>query len=126
MKVRKAILGLALILGMIGVAVLLRPDSASANKGPHGGYDLATSACAACHRAHTAIGEDLLKADSVYGLCISCHGGAIDAPDVIHGRRVSDNARLNGGGFVEGQATPLTPTHTLEGLAVSGPPSAGP
>ncbi len=115
---RKAILGVALVLGVAAGVFLLWPDTTSANNGPHGGYDLATSACAACHRAHTAVGEELLVADTVFGLCTTCHGGLVQT-DVLRGRRTGDGARLNGGGFVQVSGEATTSTHTVEGLGGS-------
>src|SRR3990170_2108559 len=120
MKVRKTILGAVLILGVVAGAFVLWPDSTSANNGPHGGYDLATSACAACHRAHTAPYADLLVANDVYGLCISCHGDAgIASTNVESGVRRGDSAALNGGGFEQFKSEATTSTHTVEGLGGS-------
>ena len=45
---------------------------------PHGDYEVTTSSCAGCHRAHTAGGAALRKAWPEEVLCFSCHtaGGA--------------------------------------------------
>ncbi|MBI5283513.1 MAG: hypothetical protein HY874_00320 [Chloroflexi bacterium] len=77
------------------------PQTAGWGNSPHGSYTLSTGACAACHRAHTAVGPDLLKAADTTSLCVSCHGGAGANTDVIHGVRSGDQKRLNGGGFLE-------------------------
>jgi predicted CXXCH cytochrome family protein len=53
---------------------------ALADGGPHvasvnsGSSALTADSCAGCHRAHTAQGEFLLKAESEQALCLSCHG----------------------------------------------------
>jgi predicted CXXCH cytochrome family protein len=75
---------LGVVLAGVGLATWATP--ASANAGPHGGYTLTTSACAGCHRAHTAESANLVKADSIYGLCTSCHGGLVST-DVVHESR---------------------------------------
>lgn len=93
-------------------------SSAAANAGPHGDYSLTTDACAGCHRAHTSEGAGLFAAANEYELCITCHGGLVQT-DVVNGRRTSDGARLNGGGFVAVNATPATSTHTVLGLGGS-------
>lgn len=66
-----------------------------------------TSNCAGCHRAHTAIGSNLLKSTSAWDLCTSCHGVGADL-DVINGIHnigtyPTDNyaaGSLRGGGFI--------------------------
>jgi predicted CXXCH cytochrome family protein len=64
--------------------------------------------CAACHRAHTAQAEDLLKA-AMPGLCLACHDGTGATTDVVGGFQfVPDGSgsptstilgALRGGGF---------------------------
>lgn len=115
---KRAIVGGALVVAVVVGALLLWPSRTLANNGPHGGYDLTTSKCAACHRAHTAVGEDLLIAENIYGLCTTCHGGMVQT-DVVNGRRTGDGARLNGGGFVSVSGEAATSTHTVEGLGGS-------
>lgn len=108
------------ILGMVvataGVTAWATP--ASANAGPHGGFTLTTSACAGCHRAHTAIGPMQLRETSVYELCTTCHAGAIST-DVVHGR-LNGAGMLNGGGFESVNGTPVTSAHSVEGLPLPG------
>lgn len=120
----RRVLGVVLVLAAVGTVLLVWPSSTSANNGPHGGYDLSTDKCAACHRAHTAVGDDLLIADDVYGLCVTCHAGSVQT-DVVNGLRTGDSARLNGGGFlaVSGEAT--TSTHTVAGLPLGEGVSTG-
>ena len=117
-----AVVVLAMALATAGVA--------SANGGPHGGYNPTTDACAGCHRAHTAIGPRLLVQASVYELCVSCHGsaGAGANTNVEDGFYLSsrddaaadgnvgagntlDNAPLNGGAFF-GATSSHDPTGT--------------
>jgi predicted CXXCH cytochrome family protein len=101
---------------------------AQANGGPHGGYAADTDKCAACHRAHTAIGADLLVAEDQYALCTSCHDGTGATTNVFDGVLEGTGKRLNGGGFenvlmlgypgeVGGPISePVTSTHSVEGL----------
>jgi predicted CXXCH cytochrome family protein len=52
----------------------------------HGPYSLTTDACAACHKTHTAPETTLLaKATPQYNLCISCHDGTGEGPDIKTG-----------------------------------------
>lgn len=44
-------------------------------------YDLAADSCAACHRAHAAVGSMLTASATELGLCGSCHNGT-DLPDI--------------------------------------------
>lgn len=106
------------------LGLVIRAEPASANGGPHGGYTLTTSACAGCHRTHTAVAPNLLTGTSVYALCTTCHAGAVQT-DVVHGVRTNDGATLNGGGFesVNGRAT--TSRHAVKGVPVSGTPASG-
>ena len=115
---RKLILALisATALSLMGAVV------AFADGGPHGGYNSATGtedACAACHRAHAGFGR-MLKANSVTGLCTSCHDGSVADTDVQGGTYMggaightggqgTNGAALNGGAFVTG----VTSTHSL-------------
>lgn len=116
-----------LILIAIGVMILSLAvvGVASANNGPHGGYDNMTSACAGCHRAHTAQNEFLLVAETVYDLCVVCHGstGGGANTNVVDGvfvgtRNTATNNqgtpgyRLNGGVFDTG----ATSRHDVDGL----------
>jgi predicted CXXCH cytochrome family protein len=104
---------------------------AQADGGPHGGYLPNTDKCAGCHRAHTAIGEELLVATDKYALCVNCHNGTGSVLNVVDGRLEGSGApgkRLNGGGFVNlpmlgypGDTAgvtveAVTSTHTVEGL----------
>ena len=49
---------------------------------PHGEYTVTTSACAGCHRAHSAQGLALRKAWPEETLCFSCHGTSGPGTDV--------------------------------------------
>lgn len=112
------LLGLASLAGVtafVGVVLYSQPAPVSANNGPHGGYTLTTSACAGCHRAHTAISDSLLVEEDTYALCTSCHGGTVQT-NVLNGTRTGDGARLNGGGFETLGGIAVTSTHGVEGL----------
>ncbi len=73
------------LLAACGALLIAHP--VRADNGPHGGYTATTDACAACHRAHTAAGNDLLRAGSSTALCLTCHGstGAGADTDVMDG-----------------------------------------
>jgi predicted CXXCH cytochrome family protein len=121
----------------IGLTAWATP-TASANGGPHGNFTLTTSGCGGCHRAHTAISPYLIKAENEYELCTSCHGGVVST-DVVHGQYLSTGAPLNGGGFemavrmsdfiagtpVAGAVGPVSSSHTVADLLVSGVPASG-
>ncbi len=105
---RLAVIVAAAALWLFGAAALVLADG-----GPHvaavnnGSAGLAGD-CAACHRAHTAQAEDLLK-EAVPGLCLNCHNGTGATTDVIDGfQYVPDGSgdptstvlgALRGGGF---------------------------
>ncbi|TAK33007.1 MAG: hypothetical protein EPO21_13865 [Chloroflexota bacterium] len=106
----------AIVLSLAVVAMV------SANAGPHGNYELNTGACAACHRAHTAVGEDLLLASDVTGLCYTCHGTGLTITDPFAGTVTTGSGTLNGGGFINvgGAAGPTaTSMHQVDGITKS-------
>jgi len=96
------------------VIALMTGIPVDADNGPHGGYTATTDACAGCHRAHTAQGDDLLLAGTSYDLCLTCHGpdgnGAdTDVSDGVYLQRDDSiespgegvvNRGLKAGGFV--------------------------
>jgi predicted CXXCH cytochrome family protein len=108
-----------------GAGLLARAGPTEANGGPHGNYTLTTSSCAGCHRAHTAVGPDLLKSETIFGLCTTCHSGGLAQTDVIHGRQDSTGKTLNGGGFEQVNGEPVSSSHTVEDLPVGGTPATG-
>ena len=58
---------------------------AAADNGPHVlDRPATTDACAGCHRAHTAQGAYLLKADEL-SLCLTCHDGSQALTNVVDG-----------------------------------------
>lgn len=89
----------ALAVGLVGAAAFGAIPRASADAGPHGGYLPDTDACAACHRAHTAAGEMLLKEGTISELCFSCHDTSVAATDVKDGVIYGTSTLLSGGGF---------------------------
>ncbi len=116
------VLAVALVLAFAG--------SVSANGGPHGGYTATTDACAGCHRAHTAVGPNLLVQTSTYALCMSCHGSAGTGADTnvedgffLSTRSASttgtanttDNAPLLAGGFAFYKTVAVTSSHDMTG-----------
>lgn len=119
--IRAGVIGI--VACMVGFA-LPAVVPASANGGPHGGFTLTTGTCAGCHRAHTAVGEMLLKAESIYGLCTTCHAGTAQT-DVVHGVQTGTGRSLNGGGFEQATGEVVTSSHTVAGLRVNGFPAGG-
>jgi predicted CXXCH cytochrome family protein len=66
-----------LILAAAAAALVLTLAIVSIASALHGGWDFNNetgNACASCHRVHTAAGPQLLKEQSAYLLCWSCHG----------------------------------------------------
>lgn len=127
---------------LAGSAIAIMAASVSANGGPHQQFfGTTTDACAGCHRAHTGQAPSLLKANSQYNLCLSCHGGAGSDVDVKDGLYLGttmglQNAGLKGGGFetallnvaalnatdgsfnVTGTPQTITSRHSVEGTGM--------
>lgn len=86
---------------------------------PHGPFGDSTALCAACHRTHTAMGEYLLSATGVTGICITCHeaGHGADA-DVVGGTYIAGSETVPtgppagiGSGYGDGVVHPLWGTN---------------
>lgn len=119
--------GFRLCLTLATCALLLLPGAARADNGPHGGFTATTDKCAACHRAHTAIGESLLTQATVKDLCYSCHGtGRQGSTTDVQLGMGNAGAALRGGGFqyvtmnTTGSAAapgsaPVSSAHSVEG-----------
>jgi predicted CXXCH cytochrome family protein len=100
---------LLLMTATVLILSLVMGGMAFANGGPHGGYTATTDACAGCHRAHTAVGPNLLLSTSTRELCYTCHGASGTGADtnVIDGLYTDRHAggagtignALNGGKF---------------------------
>lgn len=72
----------------LGITLVLA-GTASAAGNPHSGFASNTDACAACHRAHTALSANLLMDAQGLGMCRSCHENGTGADtDVMNGRYV--------------------------------------
>ena len=114
------------------ILTLALAGSASANGGPHGGYTATTDACAGCHRAHTAVGPNLLVQSSTYALCMSCHGSTGTGADTnvqdgfflstrsastVGTANTTDNAPLLGGGFAFYKTVAVTSSHDATGAS---------
>ena len=125
-----------IVLLVVLAAMLIIAGLAYADGGPHGGYTPTTDACAGCHRAHTAVGPQLLVATTTHALCMSCHGSGgtgantnvddgiylssrDDAPGGANGNvgaaNTPDNAPLLGGGFVNYEGVAVTSKHDVSG-----------
>ncbi|MBI4200875.1 MAG: cytochrome c3 family protein [Chloroflexi bacterium] len=77
------------LLGTLLLLAVVAP-AAYADGGPHGGYQDVSAGlpdqCAACHRVHQGQSTGkLLKAESPYALCLTCHNGAGSRLDVLDG-----------------------------------------
>ncbi len=59
-----------------------QPTEVPAPGEPHGDYEVTTSACAGCHRAHSAGGPALRKSWPEEALCFSCHAEEGPGTDV--------------------------------------------
>ncbi|TAK36644.1 MAG: hypothetical protein EPO21_01895 [Chloroflexota bacterium] len=85
--------GILVIMGLAFLLLLSVPAVALANGGPHGDYKDATNLtdkCAGCHRLHQGLSQGkLLKAESQYALCLTCHNGAGSVLNVLDGVRVA-------------------------------------
>ena len=105
----RAVIGrvLAGTLGLVA-ATILAAVPVMADGGPHvasinsGATTLTADSCAGCHRAHTALGEMLLKTIDESSLCLTCHGSAAtgSTSNVIDGVQAGTALALKGGGFV--------------------------
>ena len=68
--------------GAAAVRLATRFAQASSSGSVHSPvYDLAGDSCAACHRAHAAVGSMLTASATELGLCGSCHNGT-SLPDI--------------------------------------------
>lgn len=129
---------LALVLALAASAIWVGAAFADAST-YHSNYTNTTRACAGCHRAHTGVADNLLKATTTYGLCTSCHG-TTNGLDVVDGAEWTTDANhvrvpgtppteaLKGGGFVNalmntslaatGPAAPVpsTSAHKVNGM----------
>lgn len=92
------------------------PHVAAVNSGSGTGSTLTADSCAGCHRAHTAQGPKLVKAEG-NELCLSCHGviGAGATTNVEDGVQYTDSSSgtvvgaLRGGGFVNARIDSTNP-----------------
>lgn len=133
MKVRLLVL-FAILIAAISVTALTA-TTVSADGGPHRQRtSLANlTSCGECHRAHTAESSNIVAADSVYDLCISCHGGTHTNENVLNGvynlgSSFATVAPLKGGGFNNVMmnnpytltvvtSTPSTSAHKVVGMS---------
>lgn len=64
----------------------------------HTSYQNNTNSCASCHQTHTAKGDQLLFADSVYNTCTACHDGTLGYLNVFSdGSVTADTAKTMAG-----------------------------
>jgi predicted CXXCH cytochrome family protein len=65
----------------------------------HTSYQNNTNSCASCHQTHTAKGDQLLFADSVYNTCTACHDGTLGFLNVFAS---GETAAMDGAGTFGG------------------------
>ncbi len=84
------------------------------NESIHGAWTDTPSACARCHRTHSAVEERLLVMDKT-DLCLFCHGtsAGLAQTNVLDGILRTDTGPLRGGGFE--QARMITNRVSLAG-----------
>lgn len=58
----------------------------------HSSYQNNTNSCASCHQVHTAQGDSLLFADTVYNTCTACHDGTLGYLNVFTDGSLSADA----------------------------------
>ncbi len=132
---RRTVVRTALAGAILGSAwLLLAAVPALADGGPHvtaknSGYGtgstLVSDNCAACHRAHTARGFNLVNANTADELCLSCHGssGTGATTNVANGvqfalgsgtvRGGSPAGALRGGGFLTARIDTSHPSRVM-------------
>jgi predicted CXXCH cytochrome family protein len=126
----------AVTLGAVGLALAFAAPAA-ADGGPHvatvnsGSSSLTADSCAGCHRAHAALGPNLIAAATETALCLTCHGstGAGATTNVVDGVEAGTSHGLRGGGFVnalmdtawDGAAVsrPATSAHLYDGTTAT-------
>jgi len=97
---------LVIALAICTLFVLALVTTVMADNGPHGSFTANTSACAGCHRVHTAqYGSNSLLIADPEALCMTCHAGFGAGTNVADGVYVgtaegANGASLFGGGFV--------------------------
>ncbi len=107
------------------LGALFLAGTVAADEGPHGGYSATTGKCQSCHSPHRAGSLYILRGGSgtIYGFCITCHGGGDARTNVLAGQWTAGDAsfgipnsygdaskQLNGGRFSSG-----TSTHSVSG-----------
>lgn len=93
----------AVLTAIVGFSLVTGASRASADGGPHGNYTSTGGAdgglpdqCAGCHRVHQgkSVGK-LLKANSPYALCLTCHNGQGSRLDVFDGVKLAATVTPN-------------------------------
>ncbi len=99
---KRWIVVLALVIGAVLFLPALLESNVSADGGPHGSYGTDVggsglpSQCGACHRVHQGVSTGkLLKAESPYALCLTCHNGTGSRLDVLDGVKLGATVSLD-------------------------------
>ena len=85
---------------------------------PHGNFTANTDLCAACHKTHSAVGAQLLKAPTGTELCYMCHDGSQSSYNVLAGTFWNGETMVPSlaGGFAPDMG--YTSTHIIDQSAV--------
>ncbi len=97
----------ALVTGLLGIALFAGTSATLADGGPHredvlsGGSTFGGELCATCHRAHQAAGPALGGTEAQREVCYSCHGTSAlgSSLDIADGVMAATSQGLKGGGF---------------------------
>lgn len=90
-------------LAICSLIVFALVTTVMADNGPHGSFAADTSACAGCHRVHTAkYGSNALLVADPEALCESCHAGFGAGTNVANGVYVGNAEGTNGGSLMGG------------------------
>jgi predicted CXXCH cytochrome family protein len=90
-------------LAICSLVVFALVTTVMADNGPHGSFAADTSACAGCHRVHTAsFGSNALLVADPEALCESCHAGFGAGTNVADGVYVGNAEGANGGPLMGG------------------------
>jgi predicted CXXCH cytochrome family protein len=90
-------------LAICSLVVFALVTTVMADNGPHGSFAADTSACAGCHRVHTAsYGSNALLVADPEALCESCHAGFGAGTNVADGVYICNTEGTNGGSLMGG------------------------
>ncbi|MFC4800125.1 cytochrome c3 family protein [Neobacillus sp. GCM10023253] len=93
----------------------------------HTSYQNNTNSCASCHQVHTAQGDQLLFADTVYNTCTACHDGTLGFANVFtDGSIAADPSKAMGGAGTFGGTHGASQHMSNDSLQISAAPGGNP